>query len=180
MYFAHASITKAQKLTCTQSHNLLTLTVRTTYGRLSSWAGQLAGIKLDPWVPRCSLGLKAMLKRSPIVLQNWGNMDRGQENQSGASHTPGGLHLLCLYMSPAHTGSAWHIVSCPYASPTSLHALYYRTTFFHRGTELYRMQIRSQKWVIWDFRTSNTVFSDTVYADLICGSINKGSNYPIL
>lgn len=74
------------------------------------WAGQLAGIKLDPWVPRCSLGLKAILKTSPIVLQHWGNMNRGQENQLDASHTPGGLHLLCLYI-PRPT-SAWHIVSC--------------------------------------------------------------------
>lgn len=73
--------------------------------------GQLAGIKLDPEVPYCSMGLKAILKASPTVLHQWENMDCGQGKQPGASHTPGGLHLLSLY-TLAHLCSAWHIVPC--------------------------------------------------------------------
>lgn len=59
--------------------------------------GQLAGIKLDPWVPHCSMRLKAILKASPTVLHQWESMDSGQRKQPGASRTPGGLHLLSLY-----------------------------------------------------------------------------------
>lgn len=44
-------------------------------------AGQLAGIKLDPWVPHCSMGVKAILKGSLAVPQQWESMDRGQGKQ---------------------------------------------------------------------------------------------------
>lgn len=72
--------------------------------------GQLAGIKLDPSVPRCSMGLKAILKASPTVLHQWESMDSGQGKQPGASHTPGGLHLLSL-CTVAPLCSGWHIIS---------------------------------------------------------------------
>lgn len=95
------------------AHNLLTLARTKTYiwQTVSRRVGQLAGIKLDPWVPHCSMGLKAILKASPTVLHQWESMDSGQGKQPGASHTPGGLHLLSL-CTVAPLCSAWHIVPC--------------------------------------------------------------------
>lgn len=83
---------------CTQSHNLLILTLQTyIWHAISRRVGQLAGIKLDPQVPHCSVGLKAILKASPTVLHQWESMDSGQAKQPGASRTPGGLHLFSVY-----------------------------------------------------------------------------------
>ncbi len=106
-------IIKTRQLACTRSHNLLTLARTKTYiwQTVSQRVGQLAGIKLDPWVPHCSMGLKAILKASPTVLHQWESMESGQGKQPGASHTPGGLHLLSLY-TLAPLCSAWHIVPC--------------------------------------------------------------------
>lgn len=74
------------------------LTLQTYIWRsISRRVGQLAGIKLDPQVPRCSVGLKAILKASPTVLHQWESMDSGQAKQPGASRTPGGLHLFSVY-----------------------------------------------------------------------------------
>ena len=112
MHSMHVSL-NSWKHTCTHSHNVLALTRIKTYiwQTVSSRVGQLAGIKLDPWVPHCSAGLKAILKASHIVLHQWESMDSGQGKQPGASHTPGGLHLLSLY-TMAPLCSAWHIVPC--------------------------------------------------------------------
>ena len=46
------------------AHNLPAPTHTETYiwQTVSGRAGQLAGVKLDPWVPHCSMGLKAILK----------------------------------------------------------------------------------------------------------------------
>lgn len=95
----------------TQAHNLLTPTSTNTYiwQTASRQVGQLAGIKLDPWVPHCSMRLKAILKASPTVLRQWECMDSGQGKQSSANHTPGGLHLLSLTTNPLC--SVWHVVT---------------------------------------------------------------------
>lgn len=95
------------------THNFLTLSHSKTYiwQTARRQVGQLAGIKLDPWVPYCSMGLKAILKPSPSALHQWESMDNGQGKQTSASHTPGGLHLLSFY-TMASLCSAWHIVAC--------------------------------------------------------------------
>lgn len=92
----HASLKCGNTHTHTHLHNLLTLTKTYIWQTASRRVGQLAGNKLDPWVPHCSVGLKAILKASPTVVQQWESMDSGQGKQPGASHAPGGQHLLSL------------------------------------------------------------------------------------
>ena len=85
-----------KKHTVTPLAHTLARTKTYIWQTVSRRVGQLAGIKLDPQVPHCSMGLKAILKASPTVLHQWESMDSGQGKQPGASHTPGGLHLLSL------------------------------------------------------------------------------------
>lgn len=91
---AHTHACTIKKHTVTPLAHTLARTKTYIWQTVSRRVGQLAGIKLDPQVPHCSMGLKAILKASPTVLHQWESMDSGQGKQPGASHTPGGLHLL--------------------------------------------------------------------------------------
>lgn len=145
---------------------LNSLALRPTYGRLSRRVGQLAGIKLDPWVPHCSMGLKAVLKASHIVLHQWESMDSGQGKQPSASHTPGGLHLLSLY-TVAHLCSAWLIVPCAHM-PVVLDYMFFNTGPW-RSTWVINLNYQISDYVhqcftwlcdclfVWDNRTRETV-----------------------
>ena len=69
------------------------------------------------------MGLKAILKASPTVLHQWESMDSGQGKQPGASHTPGGLHLLSLFHPGPFMFGMTYRPMLPYASGTGLHML---------------------------------------------------------
>lgn len=122
---AHACIIKTSKPSCTRLHNLLALTPSKNYiwQTASRRAGQLAGIKLDPWVPHCSLGLKSTLKASPIDLQQWENMDSGQGKAMRCQPHPWRTaSALRLHPGPLMFSMTYHLM-CPYAICTSLHVL---------------------------------------------------------
>lgn len=73
---------------------------------MTGLAGQLAGIKLDPWVTHLSMGVKAILK------------GRGQVKQPCASHTPGEPHLFMLFTMAPYVNMTYSIRTHTYRTHT--------------------------------------------------------------